>query len=70
MTKRTYSRVELAKVQLNTALFLFLVKKDYVCALTLAGASEEVLGKAISHKGEKNTLQEEYRVVEQVRQLI
>ncbi|MEW5979745.1 MAG: hypothetical protein AB1898_28440 [Acidobacteriota bacterium] len=36
---------------------LFLSDKDFVSALTLAGAAEEVAGKLLERKGKKNMLQ-------------
>lgn len=51
------SKVEFARLQLDTAIDLFLEDKDFVSALTLAGAGEEITGKLLERKGEKNLLQ-------------
>jgi hypothetical protein len=37
-------KLRIAFVQLETAIRLFLDDKNYVCAITLAGAAEEILG--------------------------
>jgi hypothetical protein len=44
---QTYNRVDLAAEQLDVALSLFLENQSLVSALTLAGAAEEILGKAL-----------------------
>lgn len=41
----------IAFVHLETAIRLFLDEKNYLCALTLAGASEEILGKHLKRLG-------------------
>lgn len=46
--------------QLDVALSLFLQKQSFVSALTLAGAAEEIFGKALSHSGEQNSLDWKY----------
>jgi hypothetical protein len=62
LPKETHNKIDLAIEQLETALFLFLERKSYVSALTLAGAAEEILGMAAKIKGIENSLQESYRV--------
>lgn len=57
---QTYKRVDLAIEQLGVALRLFLDEQSYASALTLAGAAEEVLGKALEHSGRTNTMQYMY----------
>lgn len=42
--------------QLNDAVELFLDKQSYASAVTLAGAAEEVFGKALEHQGQENVL--------------
>lgn len=66
MPTETLNKIDLAIEQLETALFLFLEHKNYVSALTLAGAAEEILGKAAKIKGIENSLQESYRIYENV----
>ena len=62
MEYSTHNKVNLAIEQLEAALSLFLEEKSYVCALTLAGAAEEILGMAAKIEGIENSLQESYRI--------
>ena len=48
--------LEVAEHQLERALRLFLDEKDYVCSITLAGASEEILGKLMEASGKEHAL--------------
>ena len=48
--EKMYTKLELAEIQLSRALDLYLDHQDYVSALTLAGAAEELLGKWYAHK--------------------
>lgn len=66
MAEQTHSRVELAQEQLDVALELFLSRRSLVSALTLAGAAEEIFGKALQHRGKKTTMEYEHSVVEPV----
>lgn len=66
MTEQTHSRVELATEQLDVALELFLSKRSPVSALTLAGAAEEILGKALQFLGKNTTLEYEHTINAQV----
>ena len=50
------TRVEVARVQLDRALLLFLSKADYISAITLAGAAEEILGKLAEQSGQPHAL--------------
>jgi len=50
-------KTEIAKLQIDTAIDLFLKNTDFVSALTLAGAGEEITGKLLERKGEKSLLQ-------------
>lgn len=69
MYEKTYSKVELAKTQLNKAIALFLSEHDFVCALTLAGAAEEILGRSLQARGDKNSLQSKYEALKPVRDM-
>lgn len=69
MPEKTYQRVDLAKEQLENALELFLKRGSFVSALTLAGAAEEILGKALSQRGEKTTFQHEYPLIRPVEEV-
>jgi len=70
MVEQTYNRVDLAVEQLEIALSLFLRKQSYVAALTLAGAAEEILGKALKFQGEQTSLQYKFQGVEPVHTLL
>lgn len=50
MYKIVVGKVDLAIKQLETAIRLFL-EEDYICAITLAGAAEEILGKLVKRTG-------------------
>ena len=60
------NRVGLALEQLDMALALFLEKRSYVSALTLAGAAEEILGKALELQNRSHALDEWYDQVNDV----
>jgi hypothetical protein len=51
-----YSKLDAALAQLDTAIELFL-REDYLQALTLGGAAEEILGALTKHKGETNAIE-------------
>ncbi|HAS8561039.1 TPA: hypothetical protein I7791_21530, partial [Vibrio vulnificus] len=44
--------------QLDKAIQLYFDEQDYICALTLSGASEEILGKIVSNTGSANACEE------------
>lgn len=50
-------KIEIAIVQLETSIVLF-EQKNYIPALTLAGAAEEILGKLLKQKGESPIIDE------------
>ncbi|MFZ2973618.1 MAG: hypothetical protein WA049_13350 [Ferribacterium limneticum] len=52
----TFTKGEVAAHQLERALRLFLDDTDYVCAITLAGACEEILGKLLEKSGKEHSL--------------
>lgn len=52
----TLSYPDIAVRQLDHALDLYLSRGDLVCALTLAGAAEEILGRLAIHKGHEPAL--------------
>jgi hypothetical protein len=60
MPIETYDRLSLAQEQLETALHLLLDLKSYSSAITLAGAAEEIFGKAITATGGKPALEYSY----------
>lgn len=63
MTSETHNRIDLAVEQLDVALGLFLEQRSYVAALTLAGAAEEILGKALQFKGAENIVQYRFKAL-------
>ena len=65
MTDQTYNKLDLARKQLDVAISLFR-KKKFVSALTLAGAAEEILGKALSHRGQQNSLELKHETLEPI----
>ena len=54
--EETLSNLDIAERQLERAIVLFLDDKDYVSALTLAGAAEEILGKLLNKAGKEHWL--------------
>ena len=54
----TLTKLEIAEHQLERALQLYLEESDYISAITLAGASEEILGKILEKSGESHSLNE------------
>lgn len=58
MAERSITYREIVNQQLEDALFLYFEKSDYISAITLAGASEEILGRMARHIAGKNALRE------------
>ncbi|MCJ8352015.1 hypothetical protein [Moritella sp.] len=54
------SKAEIARVQIEKAVYLYVIEKDYVCAITLAGAAEELLGSIIKEQGGKSVIGDVY----------
>jgi hypothetical protein len=52
----TYSKREIAETQLRLAIQLYISEQDYLSSTTLAGASEEILGKMVRLRNEKSSL--------------
>jgi len=67
--EQTYTKLDLATEQLDAAISLFL-EKSFVSALTLAGAAEEVLGKALSNRREQNYLDWKYETFEPIHPIL
>jgi len=57
MAEYTYSRIDLAKEQLEVALALFLDHQRFASAITLAGAAEEIFGKELIRRGNQSALE-------------
>lgn len=53
-----FSKIGAALWQLERAIALFLDEADYACAITLAGAAEEILGKLLNGEDKTNALQQ------------
>lgn len=70
MVERTHERLALAKEQLNTALDLFLDHRNYSCAITLAGAAEEIFGRALTNKGGKSVLDSSYESMAELHRML
>jgi hypothetical protein len=70
MTEQTYDRLALAKAQLDTALDLFIDSKNYSSAITLAGAAEEIFGRALTILGGKSTLDSSYESMNEFHRLL
>ena len=52
----TITNLDAAEIQLRRAILLFLEEQDFVSALTLAGAAEEILGMLLREKGQQSAL--------------
>lgn len=59
---KTYSKLELAICQLEAAIDHHLNDQNYVCAITLAGAAEEILGRLLEEKGGEPVVKEFARI--------
>ena len=55
--EETLSNLEIAHRQIERAVVVFLDDKDYVSALTLACAAEEILGKLLNKDGKEHWLE-------------
>jgi hypothetical protein len=62
MPAEKYDQIALATEQLNVAIELFLACRSEVSSLTLAGAAEEILGRAVKLHGGENAMQEAYKI--------
>jgi len=63
MSAQMHQRIDLATEQLDVALQLFLDKRSYVSALSLAGAAEEIFGKALDHQGKEHSLKYKFDAI-------
>ena len=68
--KYTVNKIEAAALQLDWAIRLFLDHGEYIPAITLAGAAEEILGEAVSNEAAfhqlKVTLSEKTGIEEKI----
>ncbi len=60
------SKQEIAKIQLVEAINLFLCGK-YLCAITLAGAAEEILARLINQQGKPSVIEESFEAIQAAR---
>jgi hypothetical protein len=51
-----FHKLELAEIQLNRAIILFLDEEEYVSSITLAGAADEILGKYVRKLGGQTSI--------------
>jgi hypothetical protein len=58
---------EIAKTQLVEAINLFLAGK-YLCAITLAGAAEEVLARLLNQQGEISVVEKSFQSIQHIRE--
>lgn len=58
---------EIAQTQLKEAIALFLDKK-FLCAITLAGAAEEVLARLLNSGGELSVVEESFKRMQELRE--
>ena len=70
MAERTHDRLALAKEQLDTALDLFLDKRNYSSAITLAGAAEEIFGHTLTTSGGKSALDSSYESITEFHRML
>jgi len=53
---QTYTKQEIAELQLDRAICIFLDEQDFISAITLAGAAEEILGELLELQGKTSAL--------------
>jgi len=53
----SYTKMQIAEHQLHLAIRLYFAEQDYISAITLAGAAEEILGKLVSEQGKKPVIE-------------
>ena len=61
------SKIEIARTQLVEAINLFLEGK-YLCAITLAGAAEEVLARILNQRGDVSVVEESFLSIQKIRE--
>lgn len=59
MWTQEITREQITETQLFRAIELFCASEDFISAITLAGAADEILGKLVKQKGGVNALDEE-----------
>ena len=66
MSKKTYTRDEIAFVQLETAIWFFLNEASYASAITLAGAADNILHQLVLNSGQEPFLEYGRKVAAQL----
>lgn len=61
------SKQEIAETQLVEAINLFLASK-YLCAITLAGAAEEVLARLLNQQGEISMVEQSFQSIQHIKE--
>jgi hypothetical protein len=61
------SKLEIARVQLEEAIAMFVGEK-FLCALTLAGASEEILSRLLNSRGQFSAMEQSAEAVLSIKQ--
>ncbi|MGA9665167.1 MAG: hypothetical protein WBQ69_01795 [Gallionella sp.] len=69
-TELILTKLEVATAQLERALVLFLNESDLVSSVTLAGASEEILGKLLEQCGKKHALSSRVEATVEIARII
>lgn len=64
---KKFTKLQLAEIQLASAIELF-IKKQFVPAITLAGAAEEILAGMLKVKGDSPTIEKSYELIEKIRE--
>ncbi|HWG70807.1 MAG TPA: hypothetical protein VN692_15440 [Steroidobacteraceae bacterium] len=62
----TLSKLQLAEIQIDRAIRLYLDEADFVCAITLAGAADELLGKLRALSGREPIVEHYADVVSKI----
>ena len=70
MAIQTLDKQFVARTQLERAITLFAGPCDYVSAITLAGAAEEILGKLVTEAGRDNSVNSLARAAAAVHKLV
>ena len=61
------TKSEIAKTQLNEAISLFLAGK-FLCAITLAGAAEEIFARLLNARGEQSVVETSFQAIQELRE--
>ena len=62
----TLTKQEIARIQLEDAIELFLARK-WISAVTLAGAAEEIFARLLNLRGEPSAAEETWKHIEEIR---